>query len=200
MPYAWLAFKRGGRLIRPAIGVAYCLTILGGIALLPTLMVAIARPQASSFIDQPDVVLSRSYWDQLEEDAWVLDLHYPYRPVVLFGRSTGPAYETIYYRVPEFEALLEAPDPVRMARAGYDYVYMDRETWQELTGDQRRAFQQACVKMTAQQKSETGDFRRLLDIRDCGRPATGAAGAVYSGRENHPLPASEQDYNSTAEF
>lgn len=200
LPYAWLAYKRGGRLARSAIGTAYCLSVLGGIALLPTLMVAIARPQVSAFIDQPDVVLSRTYWDQLEEDVWVLDPHYPYRPIVLFGRSTGPAYETIYYREPEFEALLASPDPVGMARAGYDYVYMDRETWQELTGDQRQAFQKPCVQMVTQQKSETGDFRRLLDIRDCGRQATGAADPVHVGRENHPSPIFEPDYNSTAEY
>jgi hypothetical protein len=194
LPYLWLAYKRSGKLVRSAIGTAYVLSILGGVALLPTLLVAMARPQVSSFIGQPDVILSRTYWDQLEEDAWVLDPQYPYRPIVLFGRSTGPAFETIYYRLPEFKALLDSPDPVAMARAGYDYVYLDRETWQKFTGDQRRAFQQPCVRLRAQQKAETGDFRRLLDIRNCGKSVTGSIS------ESHPLLGAEQDYNSTTEF
>lgn len=172
LPYAWLAFQRGGKLVRSSIGVAYVLTILGGIALLPPQLISIAQPQISSFIDQPDAVLSRSYWDRLEEDAWVLDPNYAYRPIVLFGRSTGPAYETIYYRLPEFQALLESPDPVAFARAGYDYVYLDRATWKKLTREQRQAFQQPCVQLLAQQESELGDFRQLLDIRDCGLEAT----------------------------
>jgi hypothetical protein len=60
LPYAWLAFQRGGRLARSSIGLAYGLTILGGIALLPSQLVAVAQPQISSFIAQPDAVLSRS--------------------------------------------------------------------------------------------------------------------------------------------
>jgi hypothetical protein len=167
VPYAWLAFQRGGRLARTSIGLAYGLTILGGIALLASQLVAVAQPQISSFIAQPDAVLSRRYWDRLEKDAWVLDPHYPYRPIVLFGRSTGPAYSTIYYRLPEFETLLSSLDPVDLALAGYDYVYFDRDTWQELPSEQRQAFLQPCVQLFAEQKTDLGDFRRLLDVHDC---------------------------------
>ena len=112
-------------------------------------------------------MLSRNYWDRLEKDAWILDPHYPYRPIVLFGRSTGPAYSTIYYRLPEFETQLSSLDPVDLARAGYDYVYFDRDTWQELPGEQRQAFLQHCVRLVAEQKTDLGDFRRLLDVHDC---------------------------------
>jgi hypothetical protein len=168
VPYAWLAFQRRGRAVRSTIALAYALTILGGLALLPSQIIAISRPQLSSFIDQTDAVLSRKYWDRLEKDAWILDPAHPYRPMVLFGRGAGPAYETIYYRLASFEALLKDPDPAAFARAGYDYVYLERASWQRLNRQQRRAFQRPCVQLVAEQKSTSGDFRRLLDIRACG--------------------------------
>lgn len=167
LPYLWLAFRGAGKLKRFSMGAAYAISILGGLALLPFQMVAIAQPQASNFIDQPDALLSRAYWNRLEAGAWVLDPAYPYRPMVLFGRPTGPAYESVYIRLPEFRALLEALDPVQLAQSGYDYVYLDRETWQALTSDQRKAFQQPCVRLLDQQKTGLGDFRRLLDIQKC---------------------------------
>lgn len=167
LPYLWLAFRGAGNLSRFTIGAAYAISILGGLALLPFQMVAIAQPQMSNFIDQPDALLSRTYWNRLAADAWILDPAYPYRPMVLFGRPTGPAYESVYYRLPEFRALLDAFDPVQLARSGYDYVYLDRQTWQNLDPDQRKAFQQPCVQLLDQQKTNLGDFRRLLDIKNC---------------------------------
>lgn len=178
VPYAWLAFQRGSRLVRSMIALAYALTVLGGMALLPSQMIAISRPQLSFFIEQTDAVLSRKYWDRLEKDAWVLDPAHPYRPMVLFGRSTGPAYETIYYRLASFDALLKDPDPVAFARAGYDYVYLERASWQRLNRQQRRAFQRPCVQLVAEQKSASGDFRRLLDIHACSVDASRSAEPV----------------------
>jgi acyl-CoA reductase-like NAD-dependent aldehyde dehydrogenase len=64
-----------------------------------------------------------------------------------------------------------------LARAGYDYAYFDRDTWQELPVEQRQAFLQPCVQLFAQQKTELGDFRRLLDIRNCGEGVAGHPGS-----------------------
>ena len=68
---------------------------------------------------------------------------------------------------PSTTKLAKRFDPVELARAGYDYVYFDRETWQKLTTEQRRGFQNACVRPIAEQKAETGDFRRLQEISRC---------------------------------
>ena len=76
--------------------------MLGGLALFPPQLVAIAQPQMSYFIQAPDALMSKAYWNKLEDNAQILDLAYIYRPVVLFGRSAGQAYQSLYIPLPEF--------------------------------------------------------------------------------------------------
>ena len=112
-------------------------------------------------------MMARAYWDRLESDAQILDLDIPYRPPALFGRTAGKAYSTIYDPLPEFEKLIANPLADKIAEYGYSYVYLDRKTWQEFNREQRESFQRPCVKLIAEQNTPTGDFRRLLDIRNC---------------------------------
>ena len=111
--------------------------------------------------------MSKAYWNKLDQAAQILDLAYIYRPSVLFGRTAGRAYQTLYNSLPEFRTLVENPDAVKIAQYGYAYVYFDRETWQSLSPEQRQTFQQKCVKLVAEQKTAMGDFRRLLDVQKC---------------------------------
>jgi hypothetical protein len=166
IPYAWFAYQRGGKLKKTAIGIGYVLVILGGVALLPSQFIAIPQTRLSYFVDDPDALMSKAYWNNLEEGAWIMDLSYPFRPPTLFGRGTGPAYQNAYRLLPEFEDLISNPDPISLARAGYAYMYVDRKTWQELSERQRAAFEKACVRIVAEQKT-VKDFRRLFDIQDC---------------------------------
>jgi hypothetical protein len=166
-PYIWHILQRakGARQYLAAGGLV--ITMLGGIALFPPQLVAIAQPQMSYFIQQPDAQLSKAYWNKLDSDAQILDLAYIYRPPVLFGRSAGRAFQTLYISLPEFRTLIADPDASRIAQYGYAYVYFDRQTWQALTPEQKATFQQKCIKLVAEQKTSLGDFRRLLDVRKC---------------------------------
>jgi hypothetical protein len=130
-------------------------------------LVAIASPQASYFIQEPDILMTRKYWNQLEVDAKILDMNYVYRPAALFGRTTTKAYENVYTPFPEFITLTQNPDPTEISRAGYTYVYMDRKTWKNLNEENKSAFKKSCVKLIQEERASDGDFRRLLDIRNC---------------------------------
>ena len=167
LPYLWFALQKGRKALRYSIIAGYAIAILGGLALLPSQLVAIAVPQASYYIEEPDVWMSQEYWNQLPPASQVLDLAYPYRPAVVLGRSAGKAYQSVYIPFPKFRTLVENADPVEIAASGYAYVYMDRQTWKALKTEQKRGFQQPCVKTVSEKKTSLGDFRRLLDIASC---------------------------------
>jgi hypothetical protein len=165
-PMAWFIWCKSNRWIKTSITLAYAITILAGIALFSIQLISIARPQFSYFVTTPDVQLSRAHWDKLEPQAQIFDI-IPYRAVTLFGRGAGHAYQDLYKAFDDWSALAQAPDPLNLARAGYSYVYVDKETWQAWTPGQKQAFQQACVKKLDEQVTQERDFRWLLDIRTC---------------------------------
>jgi len=166
-PYMWIAFHRGRNVIKLSIGTTYVIALLGGIALFPIQLISIARTQPSYFVQEPDAIMSKAYWDQLEQAAWILDPAFPYRPPTLFGRTTGPAYQNAYIRLPEFRELINKFDPSQIAFAGYSYIYIDKEAWQSLTPEQKQAFQNSCITLMSERRTDLGDFRRLFDIRNC---------------------------------
>lgn len=166
-PYIWQMLQRTKGSLKYLLGAGLVIAVLGGIALFPPQLVAIAQPQMSYFIQEPDALMSKAYWNKFDSDAQILDLAYIYRPSVLFGRSAGHAYQSVYIPLPEFRTLITNPDAVEIAQYGYSFVYFDRETWQKLTPEQKQTFQQKCVKLVAEQKTAMGDFRRLLDIHKC---------------------------------
>jgi hypothetical protein len=159
------------------LGAGYLMTILGGITMFSTQLIAASRPQLSYFVQGIDASLSQAYWDRLEKGAWIMDYNHPFRPATLFGRTTGPAYEKLYIALPEFTALRKRPDPILAAQAGYTYVYLDQETWEGLDPRQQQAFEDACVKTIDETKTKLGDFRRLLDVRACRNLPPDNAGA-----------------------
>jgi len=167
LPYLWLAFRRGREWVRWAIGLGYLAAIMGGIGLFPAQLTAILKPQPSYYIQEADLWMSRDYWDQLEPGVWVLDPAFPYRPAALFGRTTGPAYQSVYIIEPAFQALLDHLTPDSAARSGYRYLYIERGYWSKMTPEQRRLYQQDCVHLISERKTNRGDFRRLYDIHDC---------------------------------
>jgi hypothetical protein len=166
-PYIWQILQRAKGSLKYLVGAGLAITILSGIALFSPQMVAIAQPQMSYFIQEPDARMSKAYWNILDKNAQILDLAFIYRPSVLFGRSAGHAYQSMYIPLPEFRTLIANPDAVQIAQYGYSFVYFDRETWQALTPEQKQTFQQKCVKLVAEQKTPMGDFRRLLDVYKC---------------------------------
>ena len=126
---------------------------------------AIPAPQLSYYINITDAQLSRQLWDRLPANSLVFDRQ-PSRSVTLFGQPTV-AFEDVYKPLPQWSKLVNNPNPDTIAQAGYAFVYVDRDWWEQMTSDQHAAFQQPCVKTFAQQVPADGDFRRLLDVRTC---------------------------------
>lgn len=185
-PLAWEWARRGTRARAMSLGAAWAVTIWGGIVLLSVQLTAIPEPVYSYFIEIPDEQLSRTYWDTLETDAQILD-PVPYRAVTLFGRSGGQASAGLYAPLESWKALIDDPDAGRIRRAGYSYVYVDREWWRGLARPQRRALRQDCVRLLAEELRPDGDFRWLLDVRGCpGDPVRREA-----SRQTAPSPSPE---------
>jgi hypothetical protein len=147
--------------------------LLGSVAVLSGAVVfsvqvhAASRPVPSYYLDELDAQMYQRHWDSLPPEAMVFDID-PYRAVSLFGRCIDSSL-TLYVLDPAFVELAEDPDPYRLQDAGYDYLYLDRGYgWSH-----RDVLNQACVQTLDQVEDihqatgEVGDFRRLLDIRQC---------------------------------
>lgn len=168
LPWWWLYLRR--KRSRWMLGFSFwALVIFSGLALFPSQWIAIQQTRYTYFVTEPDARMSRLHWADLERNAQMLDLSTPSRPGTLFGLSIGRAYMNIDTPFPEFAALLNNPDPNLIARAGYAYIYMDRDAWQNLSGMQKNAFERNCVRKVAEFRSVTNDFRRLYDIRQCAK-------------------------------
>ncbi len=166
LPWWWIYLRKNHN--RWIVGLSFWgLTILSGLALFPAQWIAIQQTRYSYFLDEPDALMSRMHWDELDRNAKMLDLSNPSRPGTLFGLSNGHAYQDINTPFPEFAALQNNPDPGLAAEAGYSYIYLDRDAWQNLSGTQKNAFERNCVHRIAEYRSVTNDFRRLYDIRQC---------------------------------
>ena len=165
-PMAWIIWCRSNRVMKTSITIVYGIILLAGISLLSIQLISIAQPQFTYFVTAPDAQFSRAFWDKPEPQSQIFD-KIPYRAVTIFGRGAGHASQDVYQPFEDWWALVQTPDPFTMARAGYSYVYVDKETWQAWTPEQKIAFQQACVKKLAEQVTKTKDFRWLLDIRTC---------------------------------
>jgi hypothetical protein len=141
----------------------------GGLAVFAVQLTTLPDPQPSYFINPADARIARLHWDQLAPDARVFD-RLPYRAVTLFGRA-DTAHRTIYFALPEWEALLADPDPARLAQAGYDYVYLDQDWFRALPVADQDALSGGCVQQVGEpQTYDKGKQERwLVDISGCGK-------------------------------
>ncbi|GAB4494927.1 MAG: hypothetical protein OHK0052_01150 [Anaerolineales bacterium] len=144
-------------------GLAVLLT--GGAVMLAIQLTALAAPQFAYFVNGLDAQMARAYWGKLPEGMQVLDADAS-RGVTVFGRA-ATAYAEIYNPLPEWEALIAAPAPQSAAQSGFGWIYMDKTWWQSLNPNLRAAFEQPCVLLESELKDDTGDFRRLYDVRAC---------------------------------
>jgi len=164
-PILWKIFQKNGSGTRLWLRAGYAITVLGGIVIFAIQLSAIPAPQLSYYINITDAQLSRQLWNRLPANSLVFDRQ-PSRSVTLFGQPTV-AYEDVYKPLPQWSKLVDDPNPKAIAQAGYAFVYVDRDWWEQMTSEQHTAFQQPCVKTFAQQVPVDGDFRRLLDVRSC---------------------------------
>lgn len=141
------------------------LLLTGGAVIFAIQLTALAAPQFAYFISGLDAQMAQRYWGNLPEGMQVLDADAS-RGVTVFGRA-ATAYAEIYNPLPEWEALVATPDPKTVAQNGFGWIYMDKVWWQSLNPALRAAFEQPCVLLEAELKDDTGDFRRLYDVRAC---------------------------------
>lgn len=166
-PLTVLIWKSCGTVLKTLLVAGYGISIIGGIAMLPSLLVAAARPQSSYFITQLDQQMAKIYWNTLAREASVFDPGYTYRPAVVFASSAGRAYQDIYTPYPAFASLLANPHPRLAASQGYANYYLDRDTWDKLPPEIQAAFSDSCMQVVAEFRLEDGDFRKLYDIQGC---------------------------------
>jgi hypothetical protein len=164
-PAAWQVAMQGKPAMRALLKIGYGVTLLGGLVIFAIQITAIPQQQLSYYIEKLDARMARTWWDRLPADAQVID-KVASRSVTVFGRPMW-AYRDVYEPYPEWEALIANPDPSLLARAGYDYVYLDRSWWRKLTAEQKRNLESPCVKALAEEDDAQGDFRRLLEISKC---------------------------------
>jgi len=166
VPSLWLWARHRSDTIKALCASLLSIMMFGGVVLFGISLIAAPKPVLSNFIDLLDASMSKTYFDNLEKDAYIFD-SIPYRAPTLFGRSTKSSTD-FYTATPEWKALKKNPDPFAIRAAGYDYIYLDKEYWTTLTREQKDALGNGCVQMVQKVESQVPpDFRKLLDITNC---------------------------------
>ncbi len=170
IPWMGTILKQGKSWLQGIVLVGSSLSVISGVVVFGILSTAITMPKLSFFIDPLDARMSGAQWDQLRPDSLILD-RIPYRAVTLFGRlthSSPPSGAVDFGTYPEWDALIENPDPVSAARSGYAYIYMEHLWWEELDASQQATYGQPCVILVEEiDDPGSGAWRRLLDISGC---------------------------------
>jgi hypothetical protein len=165
-PLLWMTYLHSKIFTRLGLAFGYILLILGGMVIFASQLRAVSYQELSYYIDDLDAGYSMDYWDKLPVASQVLD-RIPERSVTIFGRISR-AGSGIYSHLPEWEALIADPVPARIVSAGFDYVYMDRVWWDNLTPAQRVSFQQPCIDIIEERKQNAGfDYRLLISLIGC---------------------------------
>ena len=171
VPLLWFWLARRGDSFRIAAISIGVVGGLGGLVLFGVQLAAIQRPVYATFITELDAKVAADHWNELNPGALVFD-PLVFRAPTVFGRPTRSS-PTWYVRSEEWELLRDEADPREISTAGFDYIYIDREYWEQLTAAQQDALEGECVGQLWQVdgfRSESDyrkDFRRLLDIRAC---------------------------------
>lgn len=168
VPALWLWLKRRSTLLRGVVLTLGAMAALSGVVFGAFEITAIGNPVASYYLTPLDVRMYRAYWNRLPQHALIFDPN-PSRAPTLFARFTR-AGDTWYHFKPEWLALVEAPDPYRLRAAGFDFAYLDRSYWDALKPELKARWHDACVHSVDTMENQKGDFRWLVDIRDCTVP------------------------------
>ena len=169
VPLVWLWLQDRSEWLHNLVYGLGIASVLSGVVLLAIQLIVIPRPVYTEFVTDMDARFYEEYWNRLSpSSAWILDPDSSRAPTI-FGRQ---ANSLINWGVnkPEYQALLENPDPYRLNVAGYSYIYADKEYWKQYAVQ----LEQPCVKVlqtiegTKQLRSgSVPDFRRLADISEC---------------------------------
>lgn len=164
----WLWARKRSDTLKVLLGVLLAVCMFGGVVLFGFELLSAPSPVRSTFVSVLDARAEADYWNRLEPGALIFDKSSS-RPATIFGRATHAGI-TWYESKPEWEELVKAPDPARLRAAGYDYAYIDRAYWEKMDPQYRQLLEGECVRLVKEYEWERFpyDFRRLLDIRQCG--------------------------------
>ncbi|MDR3575590.1 MAG: hypothetical protein P4L50_17155 [Anaerolineaceae bacterium] len=167
VPLLWLWAKDRAEVWKPVLGTLFMVTILGGLVIFSIEMTAIPKPTYSYYIATLDARTEHDYWNKLPQGALIFDPD-PNRSPVIFGRATDSSLSW-YQNKPEWLKLFDAPNPTNLRAAGFSYVYLDLNYWNQIGPTFDQMLQSPCVHLVKEytQDSPSYDFRQLLDIRDC---------------------------------
>jgi len=157
----------GGRfgLTRISILSIYLISVFGGLVILASSLTALPMQSIAYFVEPEDALISREQWNHLPRGTKVLDSQ-PFRATTLFGRP-DPEFFNRLHTSSGWEAQVQNPEPSKVGRAGYGYIYMNKSWWKMLSPEARQALNQPCVRRLEEMAGEQNEFRWLLDIRQC---------------------------------
>ena len=124
-----------------------------------------------NFLNELDGIFYENYWNNLEPGVQYID-PIPNRTPTIFGRLTNSSLSW-FDSTADWRKLYDNPDPYSINSAGYAYVYLDRQYWDELSPSAHLLLKDSCVKLLFEavrpdpKDLTRDDFRRLFDIRDC---------------------------------
>jgi hypothetical protein len=147
--------------------VALGLMIFGGVVIAGTTLTAAAHPTITYGFTELDSNIASDLWDQLPPGSEIFDPA-QWRVTVLTGRLTHSAISS-NVPLPEWEGLRANPTLDDLLAKGYRYIYIDESWWLEIPPDSRQSLSSSCVAVLAEYQTESGEFRRLVDITGCQR-------------------------------
>ena len=165
VPVGWVVFRK-----IKAVGLSLAFaTMFAGIFILGVDLAAMQKPVTSDFLTSLDVRVMQKYWNRLPPGAMVFDWN-PNRSAVLFARPVNSS-TSWYSKKPEWEDLASNPEISQLQAAGYEYIYFDQKSWNNLQPDQRMQFEQTCAHLMDEEIDSGGMvFRRLVDLTECASP------------------------------
>ncbi len=165
VPLTWNWARNKSDNVRYVAGTLSLMAVVGGMVLFASQLPAIQKPIIAPFMSEVDAKISEKYWNTLPSNAMVFD-PVPSRSVILFGRAIETGL-TWYEYTPKWIELISNPDPVKIHQAGYDYIYLDEEAWNESSGIYKSIGNQACTQLMESEKVWPGVIRKMYDIRAC---------------------------------
>ncbi len=168
VPLLWMWAAQHGEKVKTALLAWGLAAIFSGISLFSLQMAAMPNPVYAIFLDPLDAQMFTRHWDRLLPGTMVYDPVYP-RSATIFGRPIRSS-KTMGETLPEWNSLLENPDPYRLKAAGYDYLYVDLKYLNKYTGVVQLE-SQSCVHLIDLLEDKNGakvvDARYLFQVTDC---------------------------------
>jgi hypothetical protein len=164
VPSMWFIAKKCSMFVKTMIVIIYATSILSGVVIFSISLAGISQPTNGEFIGAIDLQMFKENWNKFPENSLVYDA-YPERAVTIFGRATKSSLSW-FKDSPEWLALKQDPSPVKLNKAGFDYVYFDLQDWEKLSHSSEAEYKNGCAVLLKKiQINDRG--RRLYQITHC---------------------------------